>query len=75
MATVPRILCDLCHGEKDVRLVTVKLDGRSPWEADICAGCYEQQFGPLSRKGRKASRSNVRPQHSFRKLPDEAIRL
>ena len=75
MATVPRVLCDLCSSETDVRLVTVALSGRPPFEADICVPCFDDRFGPLARKGRKATRSNVRPQHSFRKLDDEQISL
>lgn len=75
MATVPRVLCDLCRTDRDVSLLTVRFEGRPPWEADLCRPCYEQTLGVLSRKGRRASKSNVRPQHTFRKLADTDITL
>jgi hypothetical protein len=75
MATLPRIVCDICRSDRDVSLLTVVLEGRRPWEADICTACYEDVLGPLSRKGRNASKSNVRPQHKMEKLDESLITL
>lgn len=73
MAIVPRSLCDVCGTDQSVKVVTVVLAGRPPWEADICDLHYEELFGVLSRKGRRASKSNVRPQHKFEKLDENAF--
>jgi len=73
MATVPRVLCDACRGERNVAEVTVVYGRRPPWSADLCAPCYEELFGVLSRKGRPATRSNVRPQHKFQELDESAF--
>lgn len=70
MARVQTALCDICGTNKDVKVVTVAWEGKrtSPWEADICDGCYQSRFGDLAAKARRAGRSNVRPQHRMEKL-------
>jgi hypothetical protein len=75
MATVPRVLCDKCGSDRDVDVVTVVFGRRPPWEADLCAADYDHLFGVLQRKGRRATKSNVRPQHRFEKLGDDKITL
>ena len=67
-----RRLCDLCLDDKDVDTITVSY-GKNPWEADLCAKHYKELFSLLQSKGRRATRSNVRPQHRFQKLDENAF--
>ncbi len=41
----------------------------------MCAVHFKELFGVLERKGRRATRSNVRPQHRMAKLPENAFSL
>jgi len=75
MAMVARALCDVCGTGRDVQTVTVVYGRRTPWEADVCAAHFKELFGVLERKGRRATRSNVRPQHRMAKLPENAFSL
>lgn len=75
MAMVARALCDVCGTELDVQTVTVVYGRRTPWEADICATDFKDRFGVLERKSRRATRSNVRPQHRMTKLDEHSFSL
>ena len=75
MAMVARAQCDICRTEDDVQTVTVVYGRRTPWEADVCAAHFKELFGVLERKGRRATRSNVRPQHRMAKLDEHAFSL
>lgn len=67
MATYQITRCDLCGGDQDVEPVTVvyKFKKSRPWEADICAKCYEDKFAALQAKSRRPELNNVRPQHKM----------
>ena len=41
----------------------------------MCAVHFKELFGVLERKGRRATRSNVRPQIRMAKLPENAFTL
>lgn len=75
MAQVLRALCDICGTDEDVETITVVYGGQAPWEADVCASHYQERFADLAKKGRRATRSNVRPQHRMGKLDAKEFSL
>lgn len=65
MATYAVTKCDLCMSDSNVRLLTVSF-GKKVWEADLCEKCYGEQLGDLAYKGRRPTKSNIKPPHKFK---------
>ena len=70
MGTKAVTFCDVCQSSENVAPITVvRSHGKGdPWEADICEVCYQQRFGDLEAFKRRPMKSNIRPQHRFKKV-------